>query len=222
MKSTLEWITKRGGLTPDQQKAIGAMYQQNESLINLISDLLVFVKIGNTQFKDEKIDLAGEIDAIIGDVKRKNSRVSFSFEKKSPVFVFANRSLVIQVFSNLISNAAEYSDKTAGRVHAVLKSEGLRHVFSVENNGLSISAEDQPKIFSKFFRASNASLIKKSGTGLGLFIVKMICDGLGWRVGFQSPIHGQDYGTIFFVTIPGGTSPFRAIRNSKVELISKP
>jgi two-component system phosphate regulon sensor histidine kinase PhoR len=142
------------------------------------------------------------IDVVIEDVKKKNPKVSFSFEKERPVLISSNKSLAIQIFSNLISNAAEYSDKTAGNVHTILKNEGLYCIFSVENNGSGIPIEDQSKIFSKFFRASNAPEIKKSGTGLGLFIVKMICDNFGWQIWFQSPLSDQDRGTVFFIKIP--------------------
>ncbi len=202
MRWTLDWLTKHGGLNNAQQEVIRTIYQHNDSLINLISDLLVLSKMDTVQAQDEKIDLIQEINVIIDDVKRRNPKVSFSFETGGSVVISSNKSLVIQVFSNLISNAAEYSDKTAGNVRVVLKSEETHYIFSVENNGTSIPLEDQSKIFSKFFRASNASEIKKSGTGLGLFIVKTICDDFGWQVRFQSPLPNGDQGTIFFVRIP--------------------
>lgn len=202
VKWALDWLSVRGDLTDDQQETIKTIYRQNESLINLVTDLLVLARIGDVQLKNEELDLTQEIDNIISNVKIKNPLVVFSFEKDNAISIVSNKSLAAQVFLNLISNAAEYSDKTAGKVRMVLRRDGLNYIFSVENNGISIPREDQPKIFSKFFRASNARELKETGTGLGLFIVKVICDGLGWKVWFQSPISNQNQGTIFFIKIP--------------------
>src|SRR3989344_5241991 len=60
----------------------------------------------------------------------------------------------LQAFQNLITNAFEYSDKTAPQVALTVSQEKERYLFSCENNGLSIPKEEQSKIFSKFFRAS--------------------------------------------------------------------
>ena len=83
-----------------------------------------------------------------------------------------------------------------------MRREGDGYHFSCENNGIGIPVEDQPKIFSRFFRASNAAAIKEKGTGLGLYIVKMICGSFGWRASFKSPARDDTTGTVFFVTIP--------------------
>ena len=206
VKWTLEWIRKQGSLTLEQQEAVGTISKQNESLLNLISDLLVFAKIGTAQHGYETIDLAEEINAIIDDVKKKNPRVTFSFEREHPVPIATNKSLALQVFANLIANAAEYSDRTAGNVRVTLQDEGTRYIFSVENNGTSIPAKEQQKIFSKFFRASNAAEAKNTGTGLGLFVVKLVCDNFKWQVWFESPLPGQDCGTVFFVAIPSAAT----------------
>ena len=73
------------------------------------------------------------------------------------------------------------------------------YIFSCKDNCIGIPLEDQSKIFSRMFRASNARLMKENGTGLGLFIVKTIASGLGWSVSFQSV---PGVGTTFFVQVP--------------------
>jgi PAS domain S-box-containing protein len=202
VKWAVEWLSKHGGLAAKQQATISAIYRSNESLIHLVADMLACARIGAVETKKETVDLAGEIEAIVADIAGRMPAVSLTFEKKDAVVVTANRSLASQVFGNLISNAAEYADKAAGRVKVVLQRAGSEYIFSVENNGLHIPPEDQPKIFTKFFRASNAADAKQGGTGLGLFIVKMICESFGWKVRFESPVPGQSGGAIFFVHIP--------------------
>lgn len=199
-KWTLNWLSTRGNLDEEQREMIDTLYRHNESLIGLVNDLLVFAKIGSiVDLHKEEIDLTVEIENIIQDAKNKHSRLSFSFEKNNPCTLVAYKSLAVQFFTNIIFNAAEYADKESGVVEIHLDQKDNQYVFSCRDNGIGIPEREQEKIFSKFFRASNAKSMKEHGTGLGLFIVKMIADTFGWRVSFQSNI-GK--GTMFLVIIP--------------------
>lgn len=202
VKWTLDWITKRGRLTQEQQDAVSAIYRSNQSLIDLVADLMTVTRIGSVEAKSEEINLIEEIERIISDLTSKNPGIAFFFDHESACSIISNRSFVVQIFSNIIVNAAEYSDKAAGKVSIRLKKDGDCYVCSVEDNGIGIPIKDQPNIFSKFFRASNAAGAKENGTGLGLFIVKMICDSLKWSISFKSPATDRQIGTIFFLKIP--------------------
>ena len=106
-----------------------------------------------------------------------------------------NRSMAVQVFANLAYNAAEYADKENGKTVVRLERSSSGFLFSTLNNGPEILEEDKPKIFSKLFRSDTAKEHKKNGTGLGLFIVKAICDSFSWKIWFES---GSGQGTKFF------------------------
>jgi signal transduction histidine kinase len=69
----------------------------------------------------------------------------------------------------------------------------------IKDNGYGIPVNAHAKLFSKFFRASNAQTIKPDGTGLGLYITKSIVEALGGTVSFKSKEH---VGTTFTVTLP--------------------
>lgn len=199
-KWTLNWLSARGNLGEEQRQMIDTLYQHNESLIGLVNDLLVFARVGNiTDLRKEEIDLTAEIEHSIQDIKNKHPRVSFVFAGGNPCRLVSYKSLAVQVFTNIIANAAEYSNKESGMVEIHLAEEGGQYIFSCRDNGIGIPEDDQEKIFSKFFRASNAMGAKEHGTGLGLFIVKMITDTFGWNVSFKSKI-GE--GTIFQIAIP--------------------
>jgi len=202
VKWTLDWITKRGGLTQEQQAMILTIHQSNQSLIDLVVDLMTMTRIGNVEAKREEIDLIEEIERIISDVRLRNPGVAFFFDHESACSIISNRSFFVQIFSNIIANAAEYSYKETGKVSICLKKDGDFYVCSVEDNGIGIPIKDQSNIFSKFFRASNAAGVKENGTGLGLFIVKMICDSLKWSISFKSPVTEKQTGTIFFLKMP--------------------
>lgn len=202
-KWTLDLLLREGMLTENQQEMIAALYKGNESLINLVNDLLVFSRIENiSQLKKEKFDAVEEVERIIQNVKTTHPHVLFIAQKDSTFSFTSHKPLILQMFTNIIVNAAEYSDATVGKVEVGLLREGDTYVFSCKDNGIGIPEAEQAKIFSKFFRASNARKTKENGTGLGLFIVQFIADSLGWKVSFHSKF-GE--GTTFSVEIPRHT-----------------
>ncbi|MEK7083238.1 MAG: HAMP domain-containing sensor histidine kinase [Patescibacteria group bacterium] len=200
LRWTLDMLSRTGGLNAKQRDALETLYRETGGLRDLIGDLLVLARIENVEFKKEPIDLADEVEGIIEAMRRQYPGRTFLFEKNADTFpLIASRTLVSQVLTNIIGNAADYTDRASGRVEIRLKTESNVYVFSCKDNGIGIPPEDQPRIFSRFFRASNAAEKKSAGSGLGLFIVKMICDDLGWGVRLTS-IPGK--GTEITLTIP--------------------
>jgi len=191
-----------GNLSSKNRETLQRAYNENTLLIDLVGDLLVVSRVKDAQGEVANFDLAQEIETIGERMRKANPKVHFRFIKRGEHFmVKGNRMLASQVFSNLITNAFEYADKQSPEVTLQVQQEDTGCVFFCENNGLSIPAEEQEKVFSKFFRASNATQNKERGTGLGLFIVKIICDMLGWSISFQSPRQEGD-GALFSVHIP--------------------
>lgn len=199
----IELLFRNGRLNEEDKKNLEAVYKENLSLADFVGDLLVLSRAGAGAPAETTFDLAQEIEKIIADVTVHHPRVKFSFRTEEHRFpLTADKSLALQVFSNILYNAAEYSEKDAGKVAVTLEDRGSAYYFSSENNGPPILAHDRPKIFSKLFRASNAAEMKEHGTGLGLFLVKMICGVFGWEVSFKSPASANGTGTIFFIHIP--------------------
>lgn len=197
---TLEWLLDTGALGKDERLAIETMYEKNQGLVSLIGDLLILSRVEKGSRKNEHFDLASELETLIEDVKERHPRVSFTFTKSEKEFpVHTDKSLALQVFSNIIANAAEYSEMKSGKILVSLSKADATYIFNCVDNGIGIPKEDQQKIFTHFFRASNATKLSGTGTGLGLSIVKMIVDSLGWKISFMSE---QGKGTTFCVTIP--------------------
>ncbi len=198
-----EFLLKDAALAPEERDKITGIAEANDSMVALVADLLALARIGAPAETAETFGLVEEIRKIVGRVRQANPLVALSFDTEGQnLALHADKSLVLQVFTNLIANAAEYADAQKGDVRIALakNSEGI--LFSSASNGSGIPINDQPNIFSKLFRASNAASRKKQGSGLGLFIVKLVCDALGWRVWFQSPRPHEKDGAIFFVHIP--------------------
>ncbi len=196
----IELLSKSTNLTEEDKEKIKNIYQQNKGLSSFVEDLLMLSRVGKNDLSKEEINLETEIKSVIEEVKKHNPKVNISFDAIGQNFwVAVNRSMAVQIFSNLIYNAAEYSDKNRGEADIKLEQTGSEYLLSVHNNGPEIAEGDRPKIFSKLFRSDMAKEYKRNGTGLGLFIVKTICDNFGWEVRFDSAA-GQ--GTTFYVKMP--------------------
>lgn len=72
-------------------------------------------------------------------------------------------------------------------------------MISVKDSGIGIPEDDHDRIFDKFFRSQNAKIKEAGGTGLGLYLAKMIVEDHGGKIWFES---GKTKGTTFYVAIP--------------------
>jgi signal transduction histidine kinase len=111
--------------------------------------------------------------------------------------VLGNPIRLRQVVDNLVSNALKYTP-SGGTVTTRLYLEDEQVVFSVNDTGVGIPVADQPHIFEKFYRASNAAK-NAQGAGLGLAIVKSIVDTHDGRIWVEST---PGEGTTFYVVLP--------------------
>lgn len=110
--------------------------------------------------------------------------------------VHLDRQLVRSILLNLVSNACKYSPEQS-RVEVRGEEVNGRLRIQVIDQGIGIPKEEQPRLFSHFFRASNAS--GEEGTGLGLVIAKRCCEAHGASISCDSEV-GQ--GTTFTITFP--------------------
>ena len=102
-----------------------------------------------------------------------------------------NKEDFIRLFNNLLSNAIKYSNRE-GQIKIALHQNTL----SIQNSGAGIAKENLKDIFKRYFRATNVG----GGFGLGLHIVKMICDTYGFTVTVHSE---ENVGTVFEVVFVG-------------------
>jgi K+-sensing histidine kinase KdpD len=91
------------------------------------------------------------------------------------VFIKGDNDLLPSLIINLVENAIKYSYETL-QVTLTLKTENDKVLFEVADNGCGIPDSEKQKIFEKFYRSGNEETRKTKGTGIGLFIVKQICN----------------------------------------------
>jgi len=117
-----------------------------------------------------------------------------------PVVTDAAR--LTQVVGNLVSNAAKFSAADTDVEVSARRAEGVLEL-RVSDHGDGISAEDRARIFDRFVQLERANTRRTGGFGVGLYIVRQVCDALGATVDVESEVGA---GTTFVVRVPSGTS----------------
>jgi two-component system NtrC family sensor kinase len=131
-----------------------------------------------------------------GLAKKKNINIDKEIVSGLPA-LRANPIRIRQMLDNLIGNALKYTPDD-GRIHVGIQAEDSQLILQVSDTGPGIPADEQNRIFEKFYRATNV-VEGSRGSGLGLAIVKSIVDSHQGRVWVESTL-GQ--GSSFFVVLP--------------------
>ncbi|HET8687651.1 MAG TPA: ATP-binding protein, partial [Methanosarcina sp.] len=113
----------------------------------------------------------------------------------------ADRSRLIQVLYNLVSNAVKFTPE-GGKVSVYCKKSGNRAIFSVTDTGIGISSEDQKHLFEPFKQIDSGMDRQYGGTGLGLALVKQFVNLHKGRVWFTS-VQGKGSSFIFELPVNG-------------------
>ncbi|MFW6174997.1 MAG: sensor histidine kinase, partial [Chloroflexota bacterium] len=112
--------------------------------------------------------------------------------------IVADRSRIVQVLTNLASNASKYSP-SGSEIAIAVEEDGDNVAVSVTDRGYGVDPEDQEFLFTPFYRSPQAVHGSEPGTGLGLYIVKSIVEAHGGSVSIQSQ---KDVGTTVTFSVP--------------------
>jgi len=178
-----------GKLKKEQKKYLDNVYQSTDRMVRLVNDLLNVSRIesGRLSIVPELVFIDQFISIIIEEAKplaqARNCKINFVKMKKKLARIPIDVNLVRQVVHNLITNAIKYSRENGGFVRVELKDYDRNNILiKVSDNGIGIPKEKQDRIFQKFFRADNAVKSETEGTGLGLYVSKMIVESSGGKI----------------------------------------
>ncbi len=204
--SGIKWMLELARDTDDEDEKASYVEDARESadrLIGLVNDLLDASRLesGKLQVTLEPVRLRELTDAVLGDVatlvRDKAHVLDVHSEPDLPVAML-DAQLLRQVVLNLTSNAIKYTPQ-GGRIAIDIRAVGRSLRWSIQDSGIGISPESQKRLFEKFFRADNAHTIDTEGTGLGLYLVRLIVERLGGTIACESEV-GR--GTLFHFTLP--------------------
>jgi two-component system, OmpR family, phosphate regulon sensor histidine kinase PhoR len=191
-------------LTPEQnEKYLQRVYDANQHMIELVDALLNVSRIdlGTLTQMPKAVSLESALKEVLKElaveIKNKNLKVVLEGnEQMRSAFIDPNGLHII--LQNLVSNAVKYSMK-GGRVTIALQQQTQNAQIAVRDEGCGIPANQQSKIFTKLFRASNATKVATDGTGLGLYVTKALIERAGGSIWFEST---EGKGSTFYALIP--------------------
>lgn len=193
-------------LSKDEQDYLTKINISSKRLIKLVNNLLNIARLetGKININPEPTNIANFIEEVVSSnatlAESKNCKVEFSRPKGRFPQIRIDKELMYQVFHNLVTNSIKYCPEKKGKVKITLRKTDNNHIeILVSDNGIGIPKQDQNKIFQKFFRADNASRMIVEGTGLGLYISKLIIVNSGGQINFKS-IEGK--GSTFQIKLP--------------------
>lgn len=205
--SGIKWMLELAGGEMDDPEEMRSFVRDarasTERLIRLVNDLLDVSRLerGALQLSCKNVDLAELTRSVLSEMlplmQERKQVVSLQIEDNlTPAW--ADAQMLRQVVLNLISNAMKYTlpeGRIAIKVH--LADSCLR--WEIADTGIGIPKSDLGRLFEKFYRAENTKAFETEGTGLGLYLVRLMVEQFGGRVWCTSE---EGIGSTFAFTLP--------------------
>jgi signal transduction histidine kinase/sensor domain CHASE-containing protein len=190
---------------PQMKEMVDDVHESSIRLIEIVNDFLNTsrLELGKMEFKKDVIDLSTLIPLVIKEYQVTGSRqklyINFEPDDKIPS-VTADSDRLRQVIINLVGNGMKFTEK--GGITISLKLDGDFVKVLVSDTGMGISRNSQNLLFRKFQQAENNIFTRDTtkGTGLGLYVSKMMVEGMGGRIRLEGSEIGK--GTTFSFTLP--------------------
>lgn len=192
-----------GQLKPEQDTTLQKVAQSAENLITLVNDLLNMNRIeeGRIIYEFKPVDLAEMADGAVFEQKpladAKGLKLAWIKPHGLPM-AWADPDKIRQVVMNFIDNAIKYT--ATGSVTVGLRLENDYLVYSVKDTGVGMGPEEKSRLFKKFERGEGGRLMYTGGTGLGLYVAKLMADAHRGEISGVS--EGKDKGSTFSIKIP--------------------
>jgi len=206
--SIIRWLLQslsnsNSNLSAEQINTINDITKENDRMIQLIDLLLNINRIesGRIDLNPIPIEINQFINKLIQDQIRiatlKKIGVSFIPTDKM-TFSYFDPILVHNALSNILNNAIKYTP-SGGKIKLIITCKNNGLILEIKDTGYGIPKEEQPKIFTRFYRAANVLERDTEGAGLGLYLTKLIIKASKGKVWFESE---EKKGTTFFVQLP--------------------
>lgn len=197
-------------ISKETREDLEKVYISSKNLNEIINDLLFATDINMGKFTlniKDKISLNTVVKNILEE------KQYLLDEKKTTVIlkeegvkqdILIDKPKIKEAFNNILDNAVYYGK---GKIWITIDSKDKEYIYvEFKDNGVGISREDSQKIWKKFERGANSSLINPNGSGLGLYLAKMILLKHGGDITIESK--GKDQGSSVIFKIPKDTKKY--------------
>jgi PAS domain S-box-containing protein len=187
--------------------------RQVHHLVRLVDDLLDVSRVmrGKIQLRCETVNLATivarAVETVQPMIEAQGHQLKLSLPREN-LLLNADPVRLAQVLSNLLTNAAKYTEPQ-GHIQLTVRREGQQAVLSVRDDGIGIASDMLPEIFELFVQADHSSTRSQGGLGVGLTLVKNLVEMHGGSVEARSAGLGQ--GSDFIVCLPSVVESIPAV-----------
>jgi len=193
----------------EQKEFLKKGFASTQRMIRIVNDLLNVdqLEADRKDYQFAPVDLVSLLDGVSAEFTNQALSKKISFELKKPTKALppieGDENKLRVVLENLIDNAIKYTPQ-GGRVSVTLSDDKLNSAnraiqVDIADSGIGIVDTDRSKVFSKFFRASNAIRIEPDGSGIGLYLSKDIVEMHGGSLSYEQAPGG---GTVFHLILP--------------------
>jgi PAS domain S-box-containing protein len=195
-------LTHTGGESAERAREM--MDRQLQQMVRLIDDLLDLSRIsrGKIQLKREPIDLAAALRCALEVSEPLIDGAGHELNVSAPadaLLVDGDLTRLSQIFSNLLNNAAKYTNP-GGRIWLTVRRTAGEAIVSVRDNGVGVPAAMLPKIFDMFAQVDHSLQRAQGGLGIGLSIARRLAEMHGGSIEARS--EGPGAGSEFIVKLP--------------------
>jgi signal transduction histidine kinase len=179
------------------------IYDSGQMLLDLISDMLDMAKIeaGKLELNLETVDLTGTIEDSVRLLSDRAENSGLELTVTAPataISLTADRRAVKQVLLNLLTNAIKFTP-AGGQIDVQVRVDHERAIVCVRDNGIGIPADELPRLGTPFEQVCGDPMLAKSGTGLGLALVRALVEKHGGQMRIESQ---EGIGTEVIVDFP--------------------
>jgi signal transduction histidine kinase/CheY-like chemotaxis protein len=208
-------LYESGSESPLHREARDIIERQVLNLTKLIDDLLEVSRVatGRIRLNLQSVDLNRVVrhaaETIKPQIEQHRHRLELNLDPE-PIWVSADETRIEEVFINLLTNAAKYTDE-GGRIEVYCErppnAGGDTARVRVRDNGIGIDKELLTHVFDLFRQADRSLVRSAGGLGIGLSLVRRLIDLHGGTVEARSPPEGMDIGSEFIVNLPLTQAP---------------
>lgn len=207
IRGTMEGLMD--GVLPAESETYQQVHQEVDRLQRLVADLqeLSRVESGSVPLNLQPVPADRLVETVTERLGRLFVDKGVRLERDLPAHlppVLGDEDRLIQVLMNIVGNALKYTPE-GGKVIISARAQDRVVLLAVKDNGLGISAEHLPHLFTRFYRVDKSRARASGGSGIGLTIARSIVEAHGGRVWVES--EGEGKGSTFFISLPVALEP---------------
>jgi signal transduction histidine kinase len=190
-------------LTKNQSKYVERLAGSVESMVSLVNDFVYLSRLEQSkkELTFQSIDIKNTIEEMLSEMKifasSKNIVLNLVDNAETGCAKTDQKKIKI-VINNVIENALKYS-KENSEVRIEIYNQKSKLIIKTSDTGCGIDRESQPFIFDKFYRALDAKKLATDGTGVGLYVSKILLKEMDGEIWFESE---KGKGSTFYISLP--------------------